>query len=111
MTDALQKLAALDKAASLGPWEFGPRSLRFWCVLAGETVLLTGERAWTNAEHDAQLAALSHLLLPAFQAIAENQYLYTDGAEKMPTKEWDRRMEYNTQQLQAVLAQLEEALK
>ena len=117
MTDALQKLAALDKAASPGPWR---AYLAKWSAASGPSEIPTlvgaldhsGMEVEFENEADAQLAALSHLLLPAFEALAECYKLIQEDGEAASASEQPSISEWaNAQEsARAVLAQLEEVL-
>lgn len=125
MTEALQKLAALDKAASPGPWEKigindeehakaleANDAFTAWVYdsdpasdVGGEEVATFDANDLRQNDANAKLAALSHLLLPAVTAMAPCPYLDEgEPCSERQTIEWQcRRCK--------VLSQLEEALK
>ncbi len=100
---SLDKLRAIDVAASPGPWEargemvFGPGNVEGY---ATKPMLGTGLPA------DAQLTALSHHLLPAMEALEKCAEKIEHTASSHAGEQWAEAA-----QARAVLAKLAEALR
>ena len=102
----LDKLRELDAAASAGPWRVvrsypEPDQPRYEVLGDGDATLAVSGYIEANA----QLAALSHLLLPAFEAL-EECIIQVEGFVEDGQGENDASVLGNS-----VLAQLEEALR
>ena len=88
MTDALDKLRKLEEAASPGPWTVGegygarvlfpsvPEARPGWDMTDSPLAI-------DMTDANAQLAALSHLLRPAFEALEKLTMLDMEGGEEM----------------------------